>query len=314
MQEKGLIKKTIYCPKCNKIMKLTDSNDTIDKKVWRCRSTHPNHDAKRNIRMGSVFENIKVPINTLYYMTFYCFMKNYSIRKTFIEMERFCNIMGQPKPNNNTIIKIFRILRNYIKKFYHNYWKKNLLGLEPAEEGLPRIEIDESEVIGNSQKILWMFGLIDRSTKEARIFSVMDDRRKEKLLPLIRKNVYTYDIIEDNRDYRTRIYSDCYSVYRQDDFNAMGFLLHRVNHSIWFGQDSFHTNTVEGLWACIKRITNNFSGLTFNTLSNVENEGINSSDYIDDWICYGLFIRDLNRKNLNEDESRNYLYEILKIN
>ena len=174
--------------------------------------------------------------------------------------------------------------------------------MEPAEEGLPRIEIDKSEVIGNSEKILWMFGLIDRSSKEARIFSVMNDRRKEKLLSLIKNNAYTYDIIEDNRDYRTRIYSDCYSVYRQSDFNEMGFLLHRVNHSIWFGQGLFHTNTVEGLWACIKRITNNFSGLTFNTLSNVESEGINAFDYIDDWLCYGLFMRDLNRKNLNEDE------------
>ena len=310
MQEKCLLKKTLFCPICNKIMKITDAKDTVDKIVWRCRSTHPNHDVKTNIRTGSVFENIKVPINTLYYMTFYCFIKNYSIRKTFIEMERFCYIIEQPKPNNCTIIKIFRILRNNIKKYYHNYWNNNLLGMEPAEEGLPRIEIDEREVIGNSQKILWRFGLIDRSTKEARIYSVMENRRKENLLPLVKNNVYTYDIIEDNIDNRTRIYSDCYSVYRQDDFNAMGFLLHRVNHSILFGQGMFHTNTVEGLWACIKRITNNFNGLNFNILSNIEKEGINASDYIDDWLCYALFIRDVNRKNLNEDEARNFLYDI----
>lgn len=50
-------------------------------------------------------------------------------------MERYCNIMDQPKPNNSTIIKIFGILRNRIKKHYHNNWKKTLLGLEPVEEG-----------------------------------------------------------------------------------------------------------------------------------------------------------------------------------
>ena len=33
----------------------------------------------------------------------------------------------------------------------------------------------------------------------------------------------------------------------------------------------------------LKGFTNNFRGLTFNTLSNVESEGIESSDYIDDW-------------------------------
>ncbi len=43
--------------------------------------------------------------------------------------------MDQPKPNNSTIIKIFGILRNRIKKHYHNNWKKTLLGLEPVEEG-----------------------------------------------------------------------------------------------------------------------------------------------------------------------------------
>lgn len=84
-------------------------------------------------------------------------------------MERYCNIMDQPKPNNSTIIKIFGILQNRIKNHYHNNWKKNLLGLEPLEEGLTRIEIDENEVIGNSQKILLIFGLIDKITKEARI-------------------------------------------------------------------------------------------------------------------------------------------------
>ena len=103
-------------------------------------------------------------------------------------------------------------------------------------------------------------------------------------------------------------------LYIENVFNAKGFFLHSVNHSIWFGQGLFHTNTVEGLWACIKRITNNFSGLIFNILSNLENEGINVSDYIDNWSCYALFIRDINRNNSNEDESMNFLCDILIIN
>lgn len=54
--------------------------------------------------------------------------------------------------------------------------------------------------------------MIDRRIKEARIFLVMENRIKENLLPLIKENVYTYDIIEDNIDNRTRIYSDWFSV------------------------------------------------------------------------------------------------------
>ncbi len=144
----------------------------------------------------------------------------------------------------------------------------------------------------------------------------MDILTKENLLPfpLIKKNVYTYDIIENNTDFRTRIYSDYYSVCRQNDFNPMEFLLHHVNHSIWFEQGLFHTKASGRFMACIKRIANNFNGLTFNILSNLEHEGINAFDYIDDWICYALFIRDINRNNLNEGKSMYILCDILKIN
>ena len=42
-------------------------------------------------------------------------------------------------------------------------------------EILARIEIDESKVIGNSQNILWMLGMIDSFNKEVRVYSVMEN-------------------------------------------------------------------------------------------------------------------------------------------
>ena len=66
-----------------------------------------------------------------------------------------------------------------------------------------------------------MFGIIDRSSKEARVFSVYDDRRKEKLLPIISNNVETIDHNDGDIDLRTRVYSDCFSAYLENDFNAM---------------------------------------------------------------------------------------------
>ena len=59
----------------------------------------------------------------------------------------------------------------------------------------------------------------------------------------------------------------------------MGFKLNKVNHSIWFGTGLFHTNTIEGLQGQIKRLSNNFTGLNFNILENVEKDGIRSEDY-----------------------------------
>ena len=56
----------------------------------------------------------------------------------------------------------------------HKVWSNNPLGSEPAENGVPRIEIDESEIIGNQNNKIWMFGLIDRVDKEARVFCVMN--------------------------------------------------------------------------------------------------------------------------------------------
>ena len=38
-----------------------------------------------------------------------------------------------------------------------------------------------------------MFGMIDRADKEARVFCVMNNRKKENLLPIIKENIYTYN-------------------------------------------------------------------------------------------------------------------------
>ena len=49
----------------------------------------------------------------------------------------------------------------------------------------------------------------------------MNDRSKEKLLPYVKNNIYTPGI-EDNREFATRIYSDCFSSYREEEFTNMG--------------------------------------------------------------------------------------------
>ena len=157
------------------------------------------------------------------------------------------------------------------------------------------------------------FFIIDISDKKARIFCVMNDRTKQNLLPLIKNNVNTIAPIDGNNEYTTRVYSDCFSSYQERDFTEMNFILHIVKHSVWFGRGSFHTNTVEGLWSCIKLLSNIFSGLNFHNLNILEKEGINSNDYINDWLCYSLFLRS-RMKKLNEIESLKYLSGLLKIN
>ena len=71
----------------------------------------------------------------------------------------------------------------------------------------------------------------------------MGYRKKKNLLPIIKRNVFINNQIVDNIDFRKKIYSDCYLVYRALDFNRIGFLLHLENHFVWFDKGMFHINS-----------------------------------------------------------------------
>ena len=83
-----------------------------------------------------------------------------------------------------------------------------------------------------------MLGLIDRITKEARIFCVLENSTRDNLLPFVKENVNTNDNQEEEiseaESTKTRIYSDCFQSYQVSDFARMNYILKRINHSIWF--------------------------------------------------------------------------------
>ena len=86
----------------------------------------------------------------------------------------------------------------------HRNWILHPLGSEPSEKGMPRIEIDESEIIVNQNNKNRMFGLIAPIDKEARVFCVLNNRTKENLLPIIERNVLTNNT-DNNFDIKARI-------------------------------------------------------------------------------------------------------------
>ena len=99
----------------------------------------------------------------------------------------------------------------------------------------------------------------------------------------------------------TRVYSDCWAAYQFNDFKELGYYLHRVNHSYWFGRGNFHTNTIEGLWSQIKRITHDFSGINMSLVNSLENSGTDiKEEYLNDWICTELYFRDCERNGFNK--------------
>ncbi len=71
-----------------------------------------------------------------------------------IEIDEICKKINKPSTTNKAIIKLFQFLREKIRIKYHEEWKKRPLGMEPSNNGVARVEIDESEIIGNQNKVL----------------------------------------------------------------------------------------------------------------------------------------------------------------
>ena len=79
----------------------------------------------------------------------------------------------------------------------------------------------------------------------------------------------------------------------------MGYILKKVNHSVWFGMGLLHTNTIESLWHQIKLITQNFSGLNIeNLIKSINDDNDKIINYLDCWFCYALLIREFNINKL----------------
>ena len=148
---------------------------------------------------------------------------------------------------------------------------KKLLGIQiNTNLGFPSVELDEIKIISNREEIYWMFWIIDRNIKEARVRCVLNNRTKQKLLAIFNKYVSTNaeedPDLEEEESVKTRVYSDSFSSYQVRDFQANRYILKRINHSVWFGIGINHTNTIESLWHNIKNITDNFSGLSIDSI------------------------------------------------
>ena len=166
-----------------------------------------------------------------------------------------------------------------------------------------------------------MFGLV------ARIFTVLNNRTKNKLLPLAKNNVFTppeedfmdieddnNQIIEERFSINTRVFSDSFSSYQISDFENLRLILKRVNHSVWFGIGSLHTNTIESVCHQIKSISNNFTGLSIELLKKTfNNDESEITKYLDGWLCLALFIREVRLKKLNWSKRIDLLCDYLII-
>ena len=189
-------------------MQLVQNKQYIDKYGWRCKSNAPKYYNTINIRTQFLFEGRRIPLNGLYFLIYHCLLNHQSINSSYQEMLKFCEGIKINNISQNLIIKIFREIRQKIKIYYHILQSTTELGIEPTENGKARIEIDESKAIGNENFVIWMFLLIDRADKQARVYCVMNDRTRDRLLDIVKKNVYTNNNNIDDMKTRICIISD----------------------------------------------------------------------------------------------------------
>ena len=187
----------------------------------------PKHDIKINIRRKSILEGIHINLQILYFIIFHCFVENKSLNETLGETEEFAKQLGICGITKAILSNVYGILRNKIRLSTHNLWSKSFLGQTINTYGYASVEIDESKIISNGNETFWKFGMISRETKEASVYCVLNDRTKNNLLAIIKKNIITYD--EEDEDLseinsiKTRIYSDSYSSYQPNDFKNAGY-------------------------------------------------------------------------------------------
>ena len=181
-----ILKNNPVCEKCDKPMKLVKNKHRIDGKIWRSRNKGDDkHDIKLNIRKGSIFENIKTDIRLLYFILFFNFIENKSIKDTYNNCKEFAKELNIINCTKKQISQFYNTVRIKLKNKMNKMWNQKKMGLEPTERGKSYCEIDESKIINYNNETRWMFGIYDRGTKERRIFFVDNNRTKETILPLI---------------------------------------------------------------------------------------------------------------------------------
>ena len=70
-----------------------------------------------------------------------------------------------------------------------------------------------------------------------------------------------------------------------------------INHSLWFSQGSFHTNTIEGVWSRLERLTNDFCRIDGYILNKFIEKGINVDEFEMESFVQDYFLWNVNIKN-----------------
>ena len=131
--DNNILKNNLICEVCEHPMNLVNIKKRIDGKIWRCKKKglEP-HDIKVNIRNNSIFSNFKTDIRILYFLLFYNFVENKSVKDSYLNCKELSKQLKIGKVTKRIVSKFFNTIRIKIKNKMHKTWAENKLGIEPG--------------------------------------------------------------------------------------------------------------------------------------------------------------------------------------
>ena len=86
------------------------------------------HNIKVNIRNNSIFSSFKTDIRLLYFLLFYNFVENKSVKESYLNCKELSKQLKIENMSRKLVSKFFNIIRIKIKNKMHKKWNENMLG------------------------------------------------------------------------------------------------------------------------------------------------------------------------------------------
>jgi transposase-like protein len=231
LQECGLLKSEMFCPKCGSNMRLWKSETVADKHRWRCgkgpRGARCN--GTRSLRHASWFTKSKLNLLEVMLLTY-----------DILEKRPALNVKIDWQMNDNTTCDWSDFCKDVIIEYVES--KSEMIGGEGKV-----VEVDGSKFgkrkyhRGHYVRGQWVFGGVERGSCRTFLVAV-HDRSAETLIGLIKQWILP----------GTTIITDCWKAY--SSLSDEGYKHLTVNHSVTFVDKTTgaHTNTIESTWKHVK--------------------------------------------------------------
>ncbi|KAG0419590.1 hypothetical protein EQH57_0469 [Dictyocoela roeselum] len=217
----------LLCPKC-----LSNVSRKSNKKtIVRCRAKNCRYESP--IYKSLLLYNRKIDIVTIYSIIFY-WVNN-------MDINIISAIIGISENTTREIIVTLSCI--YKSKFESDYLKLGGIGkiVECDESKFGKRKNNKGKVVDG----VWVFGIVERSSKRKIYLSTIKNKKSPELLQIIYKKVF----------FGTSVYTDCFQSYNSIEKSVYDH--ENVNHSENFVDPitGVHTQTIEANWSAIKRKT-----------------------------------------------------------